>query len=146
MKCYDCSTGEATAGREGFIRPPYKEPLCGDCRRNRVELDAEEPPTENRVKTQAEKIAEALLNEAKGKTLGPNQFVHYDSEGNEVFYSYNTPVAAVIKGKAYKTSKKWSATTSRHISNYLNDLATQAGGGSGLEDAEEKAQEFFDAL
>jgi len=82
-----------------------------------------------------EKIVEALIGEAQGKTLGPNQFVHTMPNGDETFFSYDTPVAARIGGKYYRTDKKWSNTTSKHISNYL-----------GGEEAEEKPQEFFDNL
>lgn len=35
--------------------------------------------------------------------------------GDAVGFSYNTPVVARIGGKVYRTSKKWSVTTSKHI-------------------------------
>ena len=41
--------------------------------------------------------------------------------GTEVFFSYNTPVAAFIPGKGYvRTEKKWSTTTSKHINQWLD--------------------------
>jgi hypothetical protein len=60
--------------------------------------------------------------------------------GARILFSYKTPVAALVKeGETwhqYKTDKKWSATTSRHITKW-NPL----GGAYGL-----KPQEFFDSL
>lgn len=39
---------------------------------------------------------------------------------NEVLFSYSTPVAGFIDGKGYfRTAKKWSKTTSKHINSYL---------------------------
>jgi len=59
-----------------------------------------------------------------------------------ILYSYNTPVAAVDKdngtGLAFYTEKKWSATTTRHINNWLS---TKSFSGVGT-----KPQEFFDNL
>jgi hypothetical protein len=57
-----------------------------------------------------------------------------------ILFSYRTPVAALIKEgdswHQYKTDKKWSNTTTRHI-NTWNPL----GGAYGL-----KPQAFFDSL
>jgi hypothetical protein len=61
--------------------------------------------------------------------------------GLQVLFSYRTPVAAYDwregagNGKHYRTSKKWSNTTTRHINNWLAGHV-----------AEEKPQEFFDSL
>ena len=55
------------------------------------------------------------------------------SDGTQVLFSYATPVAAWINGEFFKTSKKWSQTTSRHINSWAH-LAT------------EKPQEYFDNL
>ncbi len=43
---------------------------------------------------------------------------------NNILFSYETPVAAIdlVSGKAIKTSKKWSRTTSKHITKYLSPL------------------------
>ncbi len=54
-----------------------------------------------------------------------------------ILFSYNTPVAATIDGKSYKTAKKWSSTTSSHINKWL---------GADSASAETKPQEFFDQL
>lgn len=66
--------------------------------------------------------------------IGQNQS-EVEVNGSVVFFSYKTPVAARVGGKLYRTDKKWSVTTSRHINKWL-DGAT----------AEEKPQEFFDKL
>ena len=42
------------------------------------------------------------------------------SSGSEIFYSYNTPVAAQVAGEFYKTNEYYSKTTSKHITQYLN--------------------------
>tara|TARA_Y100000401_G_scaffold53996_1_gene42438 strand:- start:229 stop:456 length:228 start_codon:yes stop_codon:yes gene_type:complete len=42
------------------------------------------------------------------------------SSGSEIFYSYNTPVAAKVSGEFYKTNEYYSKTTSKHITQYLN--------------------------
>lgn len=54
-----------------------------------------------------------------------------------VLFSYKTPVAAYISNTDtyYKTTTKWSQTTTRHINNWLD----------GTEATEEK-QEFFNNL
>lgn len=68
------------------------------------------------------------------KPLGPNQTQLHTDKGI-IFFSYETPVGAVIDGDYFRTSKKWSNTTSRHINNWLNGR-----------NAEEKEQSFFDSL
>jgi hypothetical protein len=41
-------------------------------------------------------------------------------DGKTVLFSYSTPVAYYdTSGGFYRTSKKWSATTSRHINQWL---------------------------
>lgn len=70
--------------------------------------------------------------------LGPNQTrIAFESLGDQYFilFSYSTPVAASIRGKYYKTKTKFSKTTSKHISTWLDGR-----------EAEEKEQEFFDNL
>lgn len=63
-----------------------------------------------------------------------------ETNGLRLLFSYKTPVAVLIKEgdswHQYKTDKKWSVTTSRHI-NQWNPL----GGEYGL-----KPQEYFDKL
>jgi hypothetical protein len=55
--------------------------------------------------------------------------------GKRVLFSYKTPVACVIDGVYYKTEKKWSNTTTRHINKWLP-----------VSDATVKPQEYFDNL
>jgi hypothetical protein len=57
------------------------------------------------------------------------------SSGSEIFYSYNTPVAAQVAGDFYKTKEYYSKTTSKHISQYLNGR-----------DAEEVEQSFINQI
>lgn len=53
-----------------------------------------------------------------------------------ILFSYSTPVAACVHGDGYyRTSKKWSVTTSRHINQWLDGVKAQ-----------DKPQEFFDNL
>ena len=51
----------------------------------------------------------------------------------QVLFSYETPVACWMNGEYFKTDKKWSRTTSKHINSWVH-LAT------------EKPQSFFDNL
>lgn len=59
----------------------------------------------------------------------------------QILFSYKTPVAARVlnfegnKYVYYKTSKKWSRTTSKHITQWLNG-----------ERADEREQSYFDEL
>lgn len=57
------------------------------------------------------------------------------ANGVKVLFSYNTPVACWINGQFYKTNKKWSVTTSKHINSWI-DLTWH----------ETKDQSFFDGL
>jgi len=67
--------------------------------------------------------------------IGSNQTEIKQSNGTIIFYSYNTPVVALFDGKWYKTNKKWSNTTSKHINKYLDGI-----------NALETDQSFFDNL
>ena len=69
------------------------------------------------------------------KVIGSNQTQLTRADGTIIFYSYNTPVCAWIGNKLYKTNKKWSNTTSKHINAYIGNC-----------DAELKDQSFFDNL
>ncbi len=52
-------------------------------------------------------------------TLGANQTVITLANGDQVFYSYNTPVAAFISGRGFvRTEEKHSSTTSKHINKW----------------------------
>jgi len=56
----------------------------------------------------------------KVKNYGSNQTLVSDN-GCTVLYSYETPVALIVgyKNRAYKTDRKWSVTTSKHINQWL---------------------------
>jgi len=71
----------------------------------------------------------------KLKVIAANQTVLEHAVWGSVFYSYNTPVAALVDGKFYRTAKKWGVTTTRHINQWLDGAK-----------AEEKPQEYFDNL
>ncbi len=75
-------------------------------------------------------------------TLGANQ-TELTVNGNVILFSYNMPVACYISRVTdnidieqgwYKTTKKWSKTTTKHINSW------HAG------EYEEKDQSFFDNL
>ena len=69
------------------------------------------------------------------RQLGSNQSKVTFKDGKEVFFSYETPVAAYVPSLGYvKTSYKWSRTTSRHISNFSSAYA------------HEYPQDFFNSL
>ena len=44
------------------------------------------------------------------------------SNGLTILLSYQTPVAGHYCGQQFKTSKKWSVTTSKHINQWLAGL------------------------
>jgi hypothetical protein len=70
------------------------------------------------------------------KPVGSNMTeLHFS--GGVVLFSYRTPVACYLSGtmETFKTAKKWSVTTSKHINKWLDGVT-----------AEEKPQEFFDGL
>ena len=62
-------------------------------------------------------------------------------ENVTILFSYNTPVAVMIdEGLGfvfYRTAKRWSNTTSRHINQWLGTYGKVAS---------EKPQEYFDNL
>ena len=51
--------------------------------------------------------------------IGSNQTEITTARGNRVLYSYETPVAAWTEQGAFRTSTKYSVTTSKHINAYL---------------------------
>ena len=61
--------------------------------------------------------------------IGSNQTLLKLKNGVEILYSYSTPVAGYNPydedGAYFRTTKKWSKTTTRHINKYL--------GGHGIE-------------
>lgn len=49
------------------------------------------------------------------------------ANGIKVLFSYETPVACELKNGYYRTAKRWSQTTTRHINKWLNgNIATEA--------------------
>lgn len=71
----------------------------------------------------------------KLNAIGPNQTEITFPNGNTVFFSYNTPVAARVKGQYFVTDHKWSKTTSRHITAWLGAVSPTT-----------KPQPWFDSL
>ena len=73
----------------------------------------------------------------KLNSLAANQTVVTLSNGDEVFFSYRTPVECYIRSKGLfgKTETWYSATTTRHINKWL-----------GGRDAQILPQSFFDEL
>lgn len=58
------------------------------------------------------------------------------TNGTDVLFSYETPVAAYVEGEGYvRTETRYSITTSKHINKWLNGMA-----------AREVPQTFIDAL
>jgi hypothetical protein len=72
------------------------------------------------------------------KSLGANQ-TEIITDNYIILVSYETPVAYFdrVNDKVYRTSKKWSVTTSRHINKWLEDF---------LGVAEETSQNVLDHL
>jgi len=56
----------------------------------------------------------------KLQNLGSNKTSVELNHGIKVYFSYNTPVVAEFRGELYKTNKKWSVTTSKHINQFLD--------------------------
>ena len=55
--------------------------------------------------------------------LGANKTEVSHNDGLVVFYSYKTPVAALLpSGRYVKTSEKFSRTTSKHINEWLSGV------------------------
>jgi len=77
----------------------------------------------------------------KIRKTGNNTIVFELLNGSSVLVSYETPVAAYMPvngGTYYCTNKKWSATTSRHIKNWLPDIQVSP--------VLKRDQAFFDEL
>ena len=59
----------------------------------------------------------------KLRRIGYNQTVVEYNNGSEVFFSYDTPVAARLQDYEYlRTEDFYSKTTSRHINKYLDGV------------------------
>jgi len=72
----------------------------------------------------------------KLKQIGSNQ-TEVQLKTKRVLVSYETPVACqdLVTGALYRTDKRWSNTTSKHINRWLDGRT-----------AESKPQSFFDDL
>lgn len=66
--------------------------------------------------------------------IAPNM-TEVEIGGATILFSYKTPVAARVGNKYYKVNKRYSATTSRHVSKWLAGV-----------DAEPVSPDFFDEL
>ena len=53
--------------------------------------------------------------------LGANE-TQVNNNGYLILYSYNTPVAVrqIASGKEWRTNKKWSVTTSKHLNKWCS--------------------------
>lgn len=71
----------------------------------------------------------------KIKPIAPNQTEVHLRPGLVVLHSYSTPVAACMDGAFYRTDKKYSVTTSKHINAWLGGVI-----------ADMKPQSWFDEL
>ena len=58
------------------------------------------------------------------------------NNGDQVLVSYETPVAACVAGKWYRTADFWSVTTSKQINKWLLGISTVS----------TMPQSFFDEL
>ena len=60
----------------------------------------------------------------KLNNIGSNQTELEYSDGTKIFFSYSTPVAGWNNEVGYfRTTKKYSRTTSRHINKYLEGIS-----------------------
>ena len=59
-------------------------------------------------------------------SLAANQTQLVLADGTEIFFSYETPVAAQLPNFEYiKTATKWSKTTTRHINKWLEGVTAK---------------------
>ena len=56
----------------------------------------------------------------KIETHGANKTEVNLNDGTLIFFSYQTPVAGRDKQGFFRTDKKWSVTTSKHINQWLD--------------------------
>jgi hypothetical protein len=71
----------------------------------------------------------------KLRQIGSNQTEVTLNPNIQVLFSYETPVACVHHGEVFRTDKKWSVTTSKHINRWLDGR-----------EAKIASQVFFDTL
>lgn len=58
------------------------------------------------------------MKEHKVKLGGNRHELHYNDI--VIYVSYSTPVAMIFDGKVYLTDRKYSRTTSKHVTQWLN--------------------------
>ena len=56
------------------------------------------------------------------KPIGSNVTELHTDSGHIVLFSYQTPVAALMNGVYYRTSTKYSVTTTKHINKWLEGM------------------------
>ena len=62
----------------------------------------------------------------KVQSLGANKTQVDLADGTSVFFSYKTPVAALVPGKGWiRTSTRYSVTTTKHINQWIEAPATE---------------------
>lgn len=76
-----------------------------------------------------------MINRSK---IGSNIFLSLLTDGNLLLWSYDTAVAAIYFGRAYRTEEFHSTTTSRQINKWLRE--------HGWNTTEEKPQAWFDHI
>ena len=76
-----------------------------------------------RIKCPYSVSTETTQTHMKLTPIAANQTELSLNNGTQVFFSYETPVAAYCPVQGYiKTAKKWSTTTSRHINKWLKGI------------------------
>jgi len=60
------------------------------------------------------------------QSLGANKTQLHLADGTLVFFSYKTAVAALVPGKGWiRSSTKYSATTTKHVNQWIQSPATE---------------------
>lgn len=76
-----------------------------------------------RLKCWSSVSTETTQTHMKLTPIAANQTELSLNNGTQVFFSYETPVAAYCPVQGYiRTAKKWSTTTSRHINKWLKGI------------------------
>jgi len=76
-----------------------------------------------RIKCLSSVSTETTQTHMKLTPIAANQTELSLNNGTQVFFSYETPVAAYCPVQGYiRTAKKWSTTTSRHINKWLKGI------------------------
>ena len=73
-------------------------------------------------------------------SFGSNMTVIAVENGDSVLVSYSTPVAALVGGVFFRTEKKFSMTTSKHINKWSGSFGIAKGEGT------LKPQKWFNEL